>query len=395
MFRPCIDLRDGTVVQIVGGTLRDDPADRTAPRRSTSSAPGRAILVRRPLPRRRPARRARDHARTGQRATPRSTRLAAWPGGMQVGGGITVDRTRGDWLDAGASHVIVTSWLFVDGELSTARLQALVARDRARAVGDRPVLSLARRRTTGSSPSAGSGSATLRVDAGGAAATSAASCAEFLVHGVDVEGLAAGDRPRTGASSSPSTRRSPPPTPAGPGRSTTCRPCTTSAAAGRPHDRLGPRHLRRRAASATPTASPSTAPTPDAPYPPHLGFPAAGRTRKSRPCGAGSPGIRGSGRSRGDHLTSTVAPASVRAALAFSASSLLAFSRIGLRGAVDEVLGFLQAQAGELAHDLDDLDLLGAGFGEDDVELVLLLFDGGSGGAARHQRRRRRREPRR
>ena len=37
--------------------------------------------------------------------------LAAWPGGLQVGGGITIDNAK-EWLDAGASQVIVTSWLF-------------------------------------------------------------------------------------------------------------------------------------------------------------------------------------------------------------------------------------------------------------------------------------------
>jgi hypothetical protein len=51
-----------------------------------------------------------------------------------------------------------------------------------------------------------------------------------------------------------------------------------------------------------------------------------------------------------------------------------------LRGAVDEVLGLLEAQGGELAHDLDDLDLLVAGTLEDDVELVLLGL--GLGGSA-------------
>lgn len=51
-----------------------------------------------------------------------------------------------------------------------------------------------------------------------------------------------------------------------------------------------------------------------------------------------------------------------------------------LRSAVHEVLGLLQTQGGQLAHDLDDLDLLVAGTGEDDVELVLLL--GGLGGSA-------------
>src|SRR5262245_55948631 len=50
-----------------------------------------------------------------------------------------------------------------------------------------------------------------------------------------------------------------------------------------------------------------------------------------------------------------------------------------LRGTVDQVLGLLEAQGGELAHDLDDLDLLVAGTGEDDVELVLLLLLRGGG----------------
>jgi hypothetical protein len=46
-----------------------------------------------------------------------------------------------------------------------------------------------------------------------------------------------------------------------------------------------------------------------------------------------------------------------------------------LRGAVDEVLRFFEAQARDLSHDLDDLNLRGTGAGEDDVELVLLLLD--------------------
>src|SRR5690349_11484920 len=46
----------------------------------------------------------------------------------------------------------------------------------------------------------------------------------------------------------------------------------------------------------------------------------------------------------------------------------------GLRRGLDRVLGFLEAQAGQLAHDLDDLDLLAAVGLEDDVELVLLLL---------------------
>src|SRR5512144_2914094 len=54
----------------------------------------------------------------------------------------------------------------------------------------------------------------------------------------------------------------------------------------------------------------------------------------------------------------------------------------GLWGAVDQVLGFLQAEARELTDDLDDLNLLRAGFLEDDVELRLLLDRGRRGSAA-------------
>src|SRR5579863_7588449 len=57
--------------------------------------------------------------------------------------------------------------------------------------------------------------------------------------------------------------------------------------------------------------------------------------------------------------------------------------KYGLRRAVDQVLGLLQAQAGERAHLLDDLNLLVASGLKDDVELVLLLdLFGRSGGTA-------------
>jgi hypothetical protein len=50
--------------------------------------------------------------------------LSAWPGGMQVGGGITLDNAR-EWLNAGASKVIVTSFLFPDAKFSEERLKGL------------------------------------------------------------------------------------------------------------------------------------------------------------------------------------------------------------------------------------------------------------------------------
>lgn len=55
------------------------------------------------------------------------TALAAYPGGLQIGGGITADNAI-EWLDAGASHVIVTSYVFSGGQLQTERLSALVQR---------------------------------------------------------------------------------------------------------------------------------------------------------------------------------------------------------------------------------------------------------------------------
>lgn len=51
--------------------------------------------------------------------------LAAYPGGLQVGGGINADNA-GSWLEAGASHVIVTSWVFREGKVDWARLDQLV-----------------------------------------------------------------------------------------------------------------------------------------------------------------------------------------------------------------------------------------------------------------------------
>lgn len=53
--------------------------------------------------------------------------LAAFPGGLHLGGGVTAE-SAGGWLDAGASHVVVTSYVFRDGGLDAQRLQALVRR---------------------------------------------------------------------------------------------------------------------------------------------------------------------------------------------------------------------------------------------------------------------------
>ena len=115
--------------------------------------------------------------------------LAAFPGGLQLGGGVNPDNARG-WLDAGASHVIVTSWVFREGRVDWERLAALV-----KGIGrERLVLDLSCRRRDG-----GYFVVTDRWQKFTAEKISrelleklAASCAEFLVHAADVEGLCRG-----------------------------------------------------------------------------------------------------------------------------------------------------------------------------------------------------------
>lgn len=116
--------------------------------------------------------------------------LAAHPGGLQLGGGVTADNAA-SWLDAGASHVIVTSYVFREGRLEKERLAGLVQQ-----VGrQRLVLDLSCRRKA-------DGRYYVVTDrwqrfselalSEASLAELATSCDEFLVHGVDVEGMQLG-----------------------------------------------------------------------------------------------------------------------------------------------------------------------------------------------------------
>lgn len=119
-FRPCIDLHGGLVKQIVGSTLNDEnPAEVQTNFIAEKPPAWFAELYR------------RDRLTGGHiiklgpgNDSAAKEALAAWPGGMQIGGGITSDNA-GHWLDKGASHVIVTSYVFSDGEINRARLQTL------------------------------------------------------------------------------------------------------------------------------------------------------------------------------------------------------------------------------------------------------------------------------
>jgi phosphoribosylformimino-5-aminoimidazole carboxamide ribotide isomerase len=184
MFRPCIDLHEGRVKQIVGGSLTDDPATLRTNFVAPQPPAWFAALYR------------RDGLRGGHviclgpgNDTAAREALAAYPGGLQLGGGVTAATAR-DWLEAGASHVIVTSWVFREGRLDHDRLQALV-----RAAGrERLVLDLSCRRR-GAEYWAVTDRWQRFTDLPVNRATLerlAESCAEFLIHAVDVEGLCRG-----------------------------------------------------------------------------------------------------------------------------------------------------------------------------------------------------------
>ena len=184
LFRPCIDLHEGKVKQIVGGTLTDIGE---APRTNfvaTEGAEYFAALYRRD-------RLSGGHViklGPGNDEAARSA-LAAWPDGLQLGGGITLENAT-DWLEAGAEKIIVTSWLFPDGVFAPERLQALsrrVGREQlvvdlsCRRVGDDWRVAINRWQTITALPIAEPVLTDL-----------AQHCSEFLVHAADVEGLCRG-----------------------------------------------------------------------------------------------------------------------------------------------------------------------------------------------------------
>ncbi|MBS6396358.1 MAG: phosphoribosylformimino-5-aminoimidazole carboxamide ribotide isomerase [Clostridiales bacterium] len=190
-FRPCIDIHNGKVKQIVGGTLKDagDRAEENFV--SEQDAAFYAEFYR------------RDGIRGGHiillnkegseyyEATRKQAlgALGAYPGGLQVGGGIHAGNA-GDYLEAGASHVIVTSFVFRDGRVNWDNLKAL----ESAAGRDRLVLDLSCRRKDGEYyivtdrwqkfTDVALTPAVLDEFAG--------HCAEFLIHAVDVEGVARG-----------------------------------------------------------------------------------------------------------------------------------------------------------------------------------------------------------
>lgn len=190
-FRPCIDIHNGAVKQIVGGSLKDEAdsatnnfvselnADFYADLYRKSGIKGGHIIILNPAG-------SQYYDADIEQA---KLALSAYPGGLQIGGGINAGNAE-SFLDMGASHVIVTSYVFKDGEIHFERLKELAA-----AVGrDRLVLDLSCRKKDGryyivtdrwqNFTEVEVNSDTLEM--------LSEYCCEYLIHAVDVEGKAKG-----------------------------------------------------------------------------------------------------------------------------------------------------------------------------------------------------------
>lgn len=190
-FRPCIDIHNGQVKQIVGGSLTDhaegprenfvagqDAAFYAGLYREKGIRGGHVILLN--------AKTSDFYEKTKAQAL---EALKAYPGGLQVGGGITPDNA-GEFLSAGASHVIVTSYVFSDGIIHYERLKELVKEVSAKQL----VLDLSCRKYNG-----GYRIVTDRWQKETEVTLTeqlmdvlSEFCDEFLIHAVDVEGKAEG-----------------------------------------------------------------------------------------------------------------------------------------------------------------------------------------------------------
>ena len=184
-FRPCIDLHNGQVKQIVGSTLTEQssqleenfvaeqPAEWFAAKYASDQLTGGHVIKLGP----------------GNEAAAKAA-LAAFPGGLHIGGGIDVQNAAG-WLDAGASHVIVTSWLFnSSGQFQEERLQQLVSE-----IGkERIVLDLScKRNAEGWTVAMNRWQTLTDIEVTHSTLDRLAdSCCEFLIHAADVEGKCRG-----------------------------------------------------------------------------------------------------------------------------------------------------------------------------------------------------------
>ena len=190
-FRPCIDIHNGQVKQIVGGSLKDrgdqatenfvadKSADYYAKLYQKYGIKGGHIILLNPA--------SSEYYEATKRQAMQA--LAAYPQGLQIGGGIHAENAC-EYLDAGASHVIVTSYVFKDGRISWENLNKM-----KETVGkEKLVLDLSCRRKDGKYYIVTDRwqkftDVTMTLDI---MKELGSYCDEFLVHAVDVEGKARG-----------------------------------------------------------------------------------------------------------------------------------------------------------------------------------------------------------
>lgn len=190
-FRPCIDIHNGKVKQIVGGSLKDkgnqaaenfvasqDAAFFARLYRDKGLKGGHIILLNSSA--------SEYYEQTKAQAM---EALLAYPGGLQVGGGINPSNAE-EFLKKGASHVIITSYVFKDGQLRYDRLKEML-----NLVGkERLVLDLSCRKKNGeyyivTDRWQNDTNVILNRET---VEKLSESCDEFLIHAVDVEGKAQG-----------------------------------------------------------------------------------------------------------------------------------------------------------------------------------------------------------
>lgn len=190
-FRPCIDIHNGKVKQIVGGSLLDQGDQAQENFVSEQSAAfyaefyrkrgirgGHIILLNPPS--------SEYYEATRNQAL---EALQAYPGGMQIGGGITHENAM-DYIECGASHVIVTSFVFKDGKVNWDNLEKLV-----KTVGKkRVVLDLSCRKKNGVYYVVTDRWQKFTEEVLNISTLERLGqyCDEFLIHAVDVEGKASG-----------------------------------------------------------------------------------------------------------------------------------------------------------------------------------------------------------
>jgi phosphoribosylformimino-5-aminoimidazole carboxamide ribotide isomerase len=183
VFRPCIDLHDGVVKQIVGSTLKDDytpltnfisnhsPTWYASLYKGDNLKGGHVIML------------GKNNEKAALFA------LKQWPKGLQIGGGITLDSAL-KWLNAGAEKVILTSWLFTENEIDLEKAAQLKQKIGAKNL----VIDLSCKKT-----SSGWFVATNRWQNVTRTQITAQNldilaeyCSEFLIHATDVEGKCQG-----------------------------------------------------------------------------------------------------------------------------------------------------------------------------------------------------------